>query len=196
MAFGRLCCGIMSFKSAYKCTRAYIFGVKITKFSCIPITSSTLEESSLPSCRLWLYVITAQALSYLEQFGWRFGLVVAALRTSTKFLYMASPVSTRSTTHSLCGSNVRVAGKLCDSSLIRAIPERLRDELHIFCIICKNVFYVFILVTFLKIKNVENLLSMQANSEISVLHLTNDRLNCSGLLLLFQLSLWLPGPII
>jgi len=25
---------------------------------------------------------------------------------------------------------------------------------------------------------------MQANSEISVLHLTNDRLNCSGLLLL------------
>jgi len=35
-----------------------------------------------------------------------------------------------------------------------------------------------------KIKNVENLLSMQAPSEISVLHLTNDRLNCSGLLLL------------
>jgi len=25
---------------------------------------------------------------------------------------------------------------------------------------------------------------MQANSEISVLHLTNDRLNCNGLLLL------------
>jgi len=35
-----------------------------------------------------------------------------------------------------------------------------------------------------KIKNVENLLSVQANSEISVLHLSNDRLNCSGLLLL------------
>jgi len=45
-----------------------------------------------------------------------------------------------------------------------------------------NVF--FILRTFFKIKNVENLLSMQANSEISVLHLTNGRLNCSGLLLL------------
>ena len=28
------------------------------------------------------------------------------------------------------------------------------------------------------------MLSMQANSEISVLHLTNDRPNCSGLLLL------------
>jgi len=39
---------------------------------------------------------------------------------------------------------------------------------------------------------------MQADSEISVLHLTNDRLNCIGLLLLtcFQLSLCLPGPII
>jgi len=35
---------------------------------------------------------------------------------------------------------------------------------------------------FFKIKNVESLLSMQANSDISVLHLTNDRLNCSGLL--------------
>ena len=35
-----------------------------------------------------------------------------------------------------------------------------------------------------KIKNVENLLSVQANSEIPVLHLSNDRLNCSGLLLL------------
>jgi len=42
-------------------------------------------------------------------------------------------------------------------------------------------------------KNVENLLSVQANTEISVLHLTNDRLNCSGC---FQLSLWLAGPII
>jgi len=31
---------------------------------------------------------------------------------------------------------------------------------------------------------VENLLSMQASSEISVLHLISDRLNCSGLLLL------------
>ena len=75
---------------------------------------------------------------------------------------------------------------------------------------CKNVFTCFILVTFLrffnvfifrtffKIKIVENLLSMQADSEISVLHLTNDRLNCIGLLLLtcFQLSLCLPGPII
>ena len=51
---------------------------------------------------------------------------------------------------------------------------------------------------FLKIKIVENVLSMQADSEISVLHLTNDRLNCIGLLLLtcFQLSLCLPGPII
>jgi len=57
----------------------------------------------------------------------------------------------------------------------------------------KNVFYVFILVTFfnvffifrtfLKIKNVENLLCMQANSEISVLYLNNDRPNCSDLLL-------------
>jgi len=28
---------------------------------------------------------------------------------------------------------------------------------------------------------------MQANSEISVLHLTNDRLNCSGLLLLLTI---------
>jgi len=28
------------------------------------------------------------------------------------------------------------------------------------------------------------MLSMQANSDISVLHLTNDRLNCSGLVLL------------
>jgi len=44
--------------------------------------------------------------------------------------------------------------------------------------------YFLFLRTFLKIKNVENLLSMQANSEISVLHLTNDRLNYSGLLLL------------
>ena len=45
-----------------------------------------------------------------------------------------------------------------------------------------NVFFIFR--TFFKIKNVENLLSMQANGEVSVLHLTNDRLNCSGLLLL------------
>ena len=42
----------------------------------------------------------------------------------------------------------------------------------------------FIFRTFFKIKNVESLFSMQANSEISVLHLTSDRLNCSGLLLL------------
>ena len=63
---------------------------------------------------------------------------------------------------------------------------------------CKNVFtfflflsrflrfltFFFIFRTFLKIKNVEKLLSMQANSEISALHLTNDRPNCSGLLLL------------
>jgi len=34
---------------------------------------------------------------------------------------------------------------------------------------------------------------MQANSEISVLHLTNDRLNSSGLLLL-STNLWLAGP--
>jgi len=68
----------------------------------------------------------------------------------------------------------------------------------------KRFFYVFILVTFFmfltlfyfpyvfKIKNVQNLLSPQANSEISVLHLTNDRLNCSGLLLLstFFVSCW------
>ena len=69
----------------------------------------------------------------------------------------------------------------------------------------KNVFFTFfILVTFLrfltfsyflyvfKIKNVENLLSLQAYSEISVLHLTNDRFNCSGLLLLstFFVSCW------
>jgi len=33
---------------------------------------------------------------------------------------------------------------------------------------------------------------MQANSEISVLHLTSDRLNCSGLLLLssFFVACW------
>ena len=45
-------------------------------------------------------------------------------------------------------------------------------------------FLTFFFRTFFKIKNVENLLSVQANGEISVLHLTNDRLNCSGLLLL------------
>jgi len=38
--------------------------------------------------------------------------------------------------------------------------------------------------SFFKNKNVDNLLSMQANTEISVLYLANDRLNCSGLLLL------------
>ena len=66
----------------------------------------------------------------------------------------------------------------------------------------KNVLYVlyscdvfFTFINVFKMKNVENLLSMQAPSEISVLHLTNDRLNCSGLLLL-SLSLWLAGPII
>jgi len=44
-------------------------------------------------------------------------------------------------------------------------------------------FYVFSVFLF-SVKNVENLLSVQANSEISVLHFTNDTLNCSGLLLL------------
>jgi len=38
---------------------------------------------------------------------------------------------------------------------------------------------------------------MQANSEISVLHFTNDRLNCSGLLFLSTMFVaWLAGPII
>ena len=69
---------------------------------------------------------------------------------------------------------------------------------------CKNVFTFFILVTLFtffnvlyfpyvfKIKNVENLLSMQVNSEISMLHLTNDRPNCIDLLLLstFFVSWW------
>jgi len=55
---------------------------------------------------------------------------------------------------------------------------------------------LFIFRTFLKNKNVENLLSIQANSEISVLHfypiigLTAAVYSC------FQLSLWLAGPII
>ena len=52
-----------------------------------------------------------------------------------------------------------------------------------------NVFFIFR--TVLKLKNVENLLSIQANSEISVLHLTNDRPNCSGgLLSTFFVSSW------
>jgi len=58
-----------------------------------------------------------------------------------------------------------------------------------------HVFYVFNVFYFphvFKNKNVENLLSMQANSEISVLHLTNHRHNCSGLVLLstFFVSSW------
>ena len=55
------------------------------------------------------------------------------------------------------------------------------------------VFNVFFNFPYLfKIKNVENWLSVQANSEIFVLHLTNDRPNCSGLLLLstFFVSCW------
>jgi len=51
---------------------------------------------------------------------------------------------------------------------------------HVFYVF--NVFFIFR--TFFTIKNVENLLSLQANSEVSVLHFTNDWLNCSGLLLL------------
>ena len=63
------------------------------------------------------------------------------------------------------------------------------------CLLSSRFFYVFtffIFHTFLKIINVENLLSLQANSEISVLHLTNDRLDCSSLPLLstFFVSCW------
>jgi len=60
---------------------------------------------------------------------------------------------------------------------------------------CKNVFYffyscrvfnvfnVFYFPYVFKNTNIENLFSVQANSEISVLHLINDRPNCSGLVL-------------
>jgi len=65
-----------------------------------------------------------------------------------------------------------------------------------FSFLSRFLTFFFIFRTFFKIKNVEKieyLLSMQVNSEISVLHLTNDRLNCSGLLLLSTIFVAIAG---